>query len=281
MTTSKRFRRLIAALACGIGWFAAPTAARCESAPGAAQAATNPPTAPEKTFPAATTADVVVARVNDQPIYRRQVDELLAAATHGQIGTGPVADRLRAVILAELIERQLVLQNLARTQQAATKQDVDTEIGRMKAELDRTKQSWDQFLARTGQTESALRGELEWKLTWEKYLKQQATDDALKAYFNEHARDFDGTELRVSHILLRPPGPATEETVANLVQQAEKIRADILSGKTSFEAAAKEYSAGPSRRKGAILASSHGMESWTKHSPGQRSLWRRTESASR
>jgi parvulin-like peptidyl-prolyl isomerase len=246
------FKGLFTACACGIGYFAIVTAARCESAPAAAKAATNPATVPEKTSPVAAAGDVV-ARVNDQPIYQRQVDGLLAAATHGQIGTGPVADRLRAIILAELVERQLVLQNLARTQQAATKQDIDTEVGRLKAELERTKQSWEQFLARSGQTESTLRGELEWKLTWEKYFKQQATDDALKAYFNEHARDFDGTELRVSHILLRPPGPATEETVANLVQQAEKIRADILSGKTSFEAAAQEDSAGPSRAQGGDL----------------------------
>ena len=72
MTTSKRFRRLIAALACGIGWFAAATAARCESVPAAAKAAANPATAPEKPPPGATAADVVVARVNDHPIYRRK-----------------------------------------------------------------------------------------------------------------------------------------------------------------------------------------------------------------
>jgi peptidyl-prolyl cis-trans isomerase C len=250
-----RSRGLIAAIACGIGCCASIAALRADSGKPAAPAAGAPDAASTaaKSQDAPPSAGVVAARVNDQPIYERQVDGLLAAATHGQPQAAEVAPRLRAVILAELIERQLAMQSLERTKQAASKQDVDVELGRLKAELERTKQSWDQFLARTGQNESTLQAELQWKLSWEKYVKQHATDEALKAYFDEHARDFDGTELRVSHILLRPPGPATEGVVAGLIQQAEKLRAEILAGKTSFDAAAKEYSVGPSRSHGGDL----------------------------
>ncbi len=55
---------------------------------------------------------------------------------------------------------------------------------------------------------------------WEKYLARYVTPQRLEAYFAAHRRDFDGTEMAVSHILLRPSAAAagkaaTEELVSS------------------------------------------------------------------
>ena len=57
----------------------------------------------------------------------------------------------------------------------------------------------------------------------------------------------------MAHILLRPASAGDEAGVAALRQQAESLRADILAGKITFEKAAEEHSAGPSRSKGGDL----------------------------
>ena len=66
-------------------------------------------------------------------------------------------------------------------------------------------------------------------------------------------RDLDGTELVVSHILLRPAAGAGPQEIEDLEKQAESIRAEIASGKIDFAAAAEKYSAGPSGKQGGRL----------------------------
>ncbi len=39
---------------------------------------------------------------------------------------------------------------------------------------------------------------------WRKYVARYATDKRLATYFAAHHREYDGTQLVVSHILLRP-----------------------------------------------------------------------------
>ena len=110
-----------------------------------------------------------------------------------------------------------------------------------------------QFLAKAGQTEPVLRTELAWQLAWQQYLKSHATDEALEAYFKAHHREFDGTELRVSHILFRPTTAGDEAAVMALFKQAAEVRQRILSGEIKFADAAEKYSAGPSRHHGGDL----------------------------
>ncbi len=84
------------------------------------------------------------------------------------------------------------------------------------------------------------------------YLERQAGDEVLEAYFKKNARQFDGTELRVSHILLRPTSGSQTE-LEKLRRQATEIKAEINSGKLAFADAAKRHSSGPSRHQGGDL----------------------------
>ena len=81
-------------------------------------------------------AEVVAANVGGEPIYVRQVEKLLAVATHGHPPVGLAGARMRAAILGELVERQIVLRSLEQKHAAASDDDVASELKRMKADWD-------------------------------------------------------------------------------------------------------------------------------------------------
>jgi parvulin-like peptidyl-prolyl isomerase len=89
-------------------------------------------------------------------------------------------------------------------------------------------------------------------LAWGKYRARYVTEERLASYFDEHRRQFDGTELSVSHILLRPDASGARPT-EELVERARRMREKIVSGKLSFEEAAQRHSAGPSGKQGGKL----------------------------
>ena len=178
---------------------------------------------------------------------------MLAAATHGQAVAGEAGARVKAALLMELVDRRLAENYLEQAHIAATPEEIDAEITHLKTELEHAKKTLPEFLARAHQSEATLRAEIGWQLSWQKFLKQKVTDESLEAYFKAHQRDFDGTELRVSHILLRPTVAGDDSAVATLVKEAEQIRKQILAGEITFEAAAEKNSAGPSRHRGGDL----------------------------
>ncbi len=102
-------------------------------------------------------------------------------------------------------------------------------------------------------TAADLERQVLWRLVWDRYLAKYRTPERREIWFQKHHRDLDGTELVVSHILLRPAAGAGPNDIDDLEKRAESIRAEITSGKIDFAAAAKKYSAGPSRKQGGRL----------------------------
>jgi parvulin-like peptidyl-prolyl isomerase len=76
------------------------------------------------------------------------------------------------------------------------------------------------------------------------------TDQVLELYFKAHRRDFDGTELRVSQILL---ASSAGDVVTTLKPKADEIRNEVIAGKLTFADAAKKYSTSPTGKDGGDL----------------------------
>ena len=89
-----------------------------------------------------------------------------------------------------------------------------------------------------------------WQVLWERAVAKFLTDKLLEDYFAAHRREFDGSEIRASHILFRPAGRRDAAAIAKLVEEAAALRAEIEAGKLTFAEAAERYSAGPSREQG-------------------------------
>lgn len=196
---------------------------------------------------------VIVATVGGEPIYAGRVARMLRKATAGREVNPKVLPRLRARLLAELVDRRLVLAYARRTDSGADPSKVDEAVAALQAKLAAEGGSPVRFLEERSSTEAELRRQIHWELTWQKYLARYITEKRLAAYFQAHRREFDGTQISVSHILLRAPAGAGPGATADLVRRAGEIRQEILAGRVSFQEAAREHSAGPSGNRGGRL----------------------------
>ena len=198
--------------------------------------------------------EAVVATVGSDPIRAGEVERLVAKAARGKKLD---SDRLRffqAQAIEELVARRLVLAYARRTGETAGEEELAAERAALKSRLAARRRSIDDFLKTESIRPSDLDRQLAWNVVWRKYVARYATDRRLASYFAAHHREYDGTQLVVSHILLRPSADG-EKTTEGLLKQAEKIREEIIAGKSTFADAARKYSAGPSRKDGGRLGS--------------------------
>ena len=194
----------------------------------------------------------VAAYVGEKPIPASAVSQAVQAALQGREATPQAVAVFQAQALEQLIGRKLIESHLIREREIAAEHEVAQAWEEMQAKLKQQGIALDALLAQRGFTEEALRAELLWEVSWKKYLAKHVTDETLAAYFQAHARAFDGTKLGVSHILLRPVNNSPA-ALADVLKQAEALRARLLAGKLGFAEAAQAYSVGPSREQGGEL----------------------------
>ncbi|MBA4064667.1 MAG: hypothetical protein C0501_13325 [Isosphaera sp.] len=186
-------------------------------------------------------------------------------------------DMARKEIMAHLIENVLIDQYLAAIKVAIDEKDVDKLIGELKTELTTAKKDYVKELEAMMLTEAEFRTEVAAQMRWEKFVKDQGTDAALKQLFETSPDVFDGTMVRARHVLLTPGADEAKQKEA--VQKLKGIKqvveqeaakavaalppaADALAkeqaraAKTDelFAAYAKEYSACPSKKDGGDLS---------------------------
>jgi parvulin-like peptidyl-prolyl isomerase len=141
----------------------------------------------------------------------------------------------------------------------ATSAEVDQLVQSRTAQLKAAGETLDGYFKRTGLTAADFRRQLAWQLSWQRFLDGELTDAALQAHFQRHRRDFDGTRLRVSQILLKPAS-ADRADLEKAIAAAKSIRQDIVDGRITFAHAAKKHSQAPSAAAGGDqgLISRHG-----------------------
>ena len=186
----------------------------------------------------------LAAQVGDTPIYQKDVDAALAK--FGQRKLDPAAlPSIQANILDQLITKTLLDKYLTAQKMTPTQKEVDAALVQLKENL--KKQNNTGVLGRVD--DAALRDFVAQQLGLRKFVAANQTDDTLRAVFKALHEQFDGTERRVSHILLRPEAGVDAAKVNALREEAVQLRDDITSGRTTFDAAAERYSAGPSRHQ--------------------------------
>jgi parvulin-like peptidyl-prolyl isomerase len=195
------------------------------------------------------TPPLVVAKIDGESITAAEAQREFDRA----YGTVQLTDEQRqrelTRALEQVIDRRLALRRLVRTGLGASQADVDLALARLMKQLADQGIKPAEHYRRLGTTEAEVRQQLLWTLTWQKYLTELLTDDALSRFFEKNRRQFDGTQMRVSHILFKPAGedPASEEATT---AKAAEIRAAIAAGKLTFAEAAKQHSRGPSAAAG-------------------------------
>ncbi len=209
--------------------------------PTAAAHAADGPERPER---------AVAATVGGQPILASEVQRLVARATGGKRVAPAARAVLRAQALEELVERRLVLAYAIRKGEHPAKAEVDAALAELREGLEAQKRTLEDYLTEQDVTLDDLRRQLAWNLLWPRYAARNATEDRVAAYFRQHRQELDGTEVSVSHILLKGPEDAGAAEIEHLKQRARSIRRQIESGALSFAEAARRHSQSPSAAQG-------------------------------
>lgn len=209
----------------------------------------------------------VAATVNNQ-----QIPEV---AVYRALRTFPPAhqEAARKEILTHLIETTLVDQYLTALKVEIPQPEVEKLIGELKKELADAKKDYNAELAAMLLTEPEFRVEVVNQMKWEKFVKDQATDAALKQLFDANPTMFDGSLVRARHILLTPGADQQKQQEAaghlrgikQVIEQEAKKAADAQADPAAKEKArvakidelfagyAKRDSVCPSKRDGGDL----------------------------
>jgi parvulin-like peptidyl-prolyl isomerase len=272
----RKISRAAAALVLGSS-LAATAAAQAPAAPAAPQAQPQPPApvVPSVT-PAPAKPEVrptgTAATVNGQAIPE--------VAVYRALRSFPEAHRemARKEIMSHLIENVLIDQYLNAIKVTLEDKEIEALINELKAELAAAKPPKDyaKELEAMMLTEAEFRTEVTAQLKWEKFIKTQGTDAALKQLFESSPDVFDGTMVRARHILMTPGADEAKQkdaaqklrgikqvvdqeaakAVAALPATADAlVKEQTRVGKVEelFSAYAKEYSACPSKKDGGDL----------------------------
>jgi parvulin-like peptidyl-prolyl isomerase len=174
-----------------------------------------------------------------------EVDRILAALPPGADGKH---GSLREQATRVAIQRLLILDYLKARSLGATDEEVDLAVQRWRQWLADRNTSAADFYERTGMNEAAVRRDVAWHLGWPRYRARHLNRDALRKYFQEHQREFDGTRIKVAHLLL----PHRADMTA-VQRAAEAIRRRIEAEELTFDAAAEQYSQGKTANEGGVL----------------------------
>jgi parvulin-like peptidyl-prolyl isomerase len=224
----------------------------CLAARAAAQ---ERPTAESATESATeSTPPAVAATVGDEAVSVSEAQRMLDDVFHDR--KKPAADvlpMLQAQALEEVIKQRLALAYARRVGEFPSSAELTKAEKQYQIQLAAQGRKVADVLKAKSMTLTDLKRQVVWRLVWDRYLARYCTPERRETWFEAHHADVDGTELAVSHILLRPAAGAGPKQFEELEKQAEAIRTEITSGRLDFSAAAEKYSAGPSAKQGGRL----------------------------
>ncbi len=188
-------------------------------------AAADKGTKAEGQTPPAGGSSVVAATVNGKEILADEVQEALAPTLAGRKVSPQSVMQAQAEVLAQIIDRRLVEKALSSGGKGVTEAQIDAAQARLETQLEAQKFTLKQYLEERQLTRAGLRKQIAWQLLWEPAMQQQLTDDVFEDYFDEHKKEFDGSEVRASHILFRPDKSADPAAINALIRVALALRA--------------------------------------------------------
>ncbi|MFK7766603.1 MAG: peptidylprolyl isomerase [Mariniblastus sp.] len=192
---------------------------------------------------------VILATVNGEGVSQRQVDYDVRKFVGDRKLSKHQLDLAKRSILEKLINQKVALDFLKLHNVAAGESEIRLKTEELKNELAVVGKTIDDFLAKAGQTQEDLEFQFSLEISWQRYLKRKMTDEFLKSYFNQHRRDFDGTELRVAHLLLKVKPDAATEEWAKAIDKATQLKTR-LDAFESWGEWVKLNSQAPSRETG-------------------------------
>lgn len=238
------FKKLsLATLAFALGGWT--TAGRAQPEP--ANLGADEPAAAATNSAGATNSGPIAATVNGDPIYVSEIEMPFEAMQKaGRLGKEDPR-WVKARMLSQLVDRKIANQAFLSDKTLYTNEEVEAQLKQLAEAAQKQGTTLEQVAAAQGATLEKLKQDVMIRIALQRYVQKQLRT-VLPDFIRQHQREFDGTEIQASHIMLRPGGYT--DTIGSLMNQANTIREEIASGKIDFAAAAEKYSQAPSRERG-------------------------------
>lgn len=211
-------------------------------------------------------AGTLTAQADVPPESSRGSERTLATVNGAKITAGDLAfmmltrkvpadlqPKVRERFLEQLIDSRLIQAYLDKRKIKAAPLAIDAQVDRINRLIKQKQDDPQKVLSALGYTDETLRRELALPLAWRAYVEQIVTAKTLREYWDRHRSEFDGTQIRASHIMIglgKNDGEAARQAAR---EKLTRVRENIIAGRQTFADAAREYSTAPSRENGGDL----------------------------
>ncbi len=196
------------------------------------------------------TRDDIVATVNGEEIFRKQLDRRLDVLRRMN---QKVTRAVQLEVIGQLTKKVLL-------KQFVEGRDIKVSGGEIQGELEKIKyflksnpndsdKSLEEILKTQGSNIGELEDEIRRTLALSKYLDGRVDDEEKSKYFEANINAFNGEKVKASHVLIDTTKLKTEAELEKAKQKIEEVKKEIDNG-ADFAEMAREYSTCPSAENG-------------------------------
>lgn len=190
-------------------------------------------------------ASPVLATVNKAPITQRDVDlELLIS------GIKAPTPEDRQAALDRVIDRQLIASTIEAKGSDPLAEDVENLVQFIRRGIESGGDTVDNVLGKLKLTEADVRNSARMTVHWNAHVLRTINDRDIRAYFEKHRDQFDGTQVRIRQIVRTIPADSPPAAIQEAEQLLKDLRQKIEAGQLDFAEAAKTHSQSPSGKNG-------------------------------
>ena len=95
-----------------------------------------------------------------------------------------------------------------------------------------------------GITRADFEFEMAWRISWQQFLKRTLTEEKLNNYYRNNRRQFDGTQLKVSHLLIKDAGA---------LDKVEALSQQLSDDPSKWSTLVEQNSNSPSKSDGGLI----------------------------
>jgi parvulin-like peptidyl-prolyl isomerase len=194
--------------------------------------------------------DEVVATVNGEEIFRKELDRRLGVLKRMN---QEVTRAVQIEVINQLTKKELLKQFVEGQDIVVSEGEVQGELEKIKYFLRSNPNDSEKSLGEILETQGSNIGELEDEirrtLALSKYLDQRVGDDEKSSYFEANKNAFNGEKVKARHVLIDTTKLKTDAELEQAKQKIEEIKKEIDNG-ADFEKTAKKYSTCPSAENG-------------------------------
>jgi peptidyl-prolyl cis-trans isomerase C len=205
----------------------------------------------------------VAARVNDQPITRKEFDETAERNLNRYRNQGHqlqpnIEARIRESVLRRMIEDKIIELKSKEQQIAVTDEELNTKFNEQKTRF-RTEEAFKDYLTRSQNTEAQMKEELRRNMLRDRLVEKLSgevtvTDDEIKKFYDDNINRFkDREQVKVSRIVVRLAPNATEAERKKAKAKAQGLAKDAKKPNADFAKLARDNSNGPEAATGGDL----------------------------